>query len=1074
MGFFDEQVKGYTSPPVSTGATKPASAPTKTPTSGGFFGDVVSSPEKKSMASIAPTPMANQTTPMTSRPGDPSGFGGVVGTIGDVLSVGQYTAISALQTLFGLSSDKSFGEKFAAKPSGGEFLKQVGEKVQPKSTAGQLLTGSVPVAPNESFAKTFAKELVPATLGVAMDIFLDPITYLSGIGAIKGGTEAATKAIRPSVEAIATTKMGEAIGSKIVPRFGQPELYKELDRARMIQESLVNERVSKLVDPILKERTAVQQRIAQVIKGGLTTDDHIKALAEPIRMELDRVGAEISKVNPKLLSEATFLENKGEYFPRLFTKYEFPDEPKQVISFFNRSPVGIPADRFVARKNFAVNTLGLDEEIYSKADTIVQQIKQLEDKADALISKSADRERLTQMMDNTRRMPAEGKTGTRVTSIKQLDPVAENNAMDVLEYGLTESQRVERGAPKMGMKPQVAAANKEIGQIAEKLRTLDSQLNGLNASKVRLLSDIEGYYGLPASQKALIKDGILEGKQIKDPKVARIARNVGKFFADNSTVSMQEFFNQSSLQKFTNFYNERVRGSLGEIKEAGYPATKGLSQLYVTEIRSGFFDNVSKELSSPFPVGDMIQLPETKKLGALSGKFVPKAVADALASKFGSTLSPMARAYEKALTLWKTFKTAYNPATIARNDLTNLLVLNPLGGVPFYRLDVYAKAMREMYAQGEIYRAEKNAGLNISSQAAAELMPRATAMYQKNPGLFKQFFGKVGDFHEAVVNFYGTQDKFFKLANIIKGLQEDGLTMQQAVKRANFYLIDYSDIPPVVEWLRKSPFGVPFISFTYGVSKPLAKTLLEHPDKLANYFKVLREIQNMDPYQETREQRLKEYDALPPWIKEGQFSRIPIKDSSGRTLYLDLQYILPFNVLESSSTIIPGLPSFLNPSNPVFTLVADITRNKSAFTAREIWKSTDSPDEARMKAIKYAWQQLAPNNPLIPESWSFEKMQDTGIFPRLEDGHLVFEERPDSLGRERSQMLGILDTVFGIKLTPIDEHFERINRLKGTYYEYQTLQDEIRRVLRSKTLLPEEKSKQIKSLKQKIQTLRSQ
>lgn len=845
MGFYDPILK----PEERTKA--PA------PTGGSFYPSSFTGTTVSREAPLAITPMTNQTTPMMAE-GTVGGIGGVVGAVGGVFSIGQYAAMSTLQTILGLQEGKTFSEKFQARPTGSDVLRQVGAKEKPTSTLGKLVTGSTETPVNEPFSKTFAKELVPTAIGIAGDIFLDPLTWLSSVGAIKSVTSAARTAIAPFVEKIASTKIGSMIGSRVITRFGQPELFQEMDKLRKIDESLVGERVSPLVDDLLKERSAVQQQVAQVIKGGITTDDHIRALATPIRVELDRVGAEISKVNPKLLDPATFEANKGTYFPRLFTKYEFPEEG--IEGFFKTSSTRIPTDRFIARKDLP--------------DEVLKQ--------------------------------------------------------------------------------------------------------------------------------------------------------------------------------------------LGEIKEAGFPAAKGLTQLNVAEIRGKFFKNVADNFANDVPALDLVQLAESKTLGALSGKFVPTAIADAI-NGIVKTVSPGEELYLKALTTWKTFKTAYNPATISRNDLTNFLFLNPLGGVAPYRLDIYAKTTREMFSNGPIYRAAKQNGFLISNQAAAELLNKAKTIYTRKQGLIGQFFGSVQDFHRAIVNFYGHQDKFFKLANIIKGVGEDGLSIRDAVKRANFYLIDYSEVPKVVEWLRKTPFGIPFISFTYGVSKPLAKTLLERPDKLANYFKILREIQNMNPYDETQEQRIKEFESMPDYIQKGQFLKVPVRDSTGRTMYLDLQYIMPFNPIEMRS-LIPG-------QNPAIALFADLMRNKSGFTGREVWLETDTQAEATIKAARYAWQTLAPNNPLVPESWSFEKMQDVGMFPRLENGNLVFEERPDKLGRERTKILGILDTIFGIKITPLDDNFERLSKIKGTFFELNDLRSQMRSVMKSKTILPKEKAERIKNLQEKIKSL---
>lgn len=840
------------------GATTTSTTPT--PNSGGFFSGVFSSNERRAVSDLNITKASTTTaksTPQTvnKRSVPTSSIGGTVGFLGDILSTGQHLAMSTLQTVAGLEKDKSFGQKFSANPTGKDVLRQLGEKSKPSSTVGKLVTGTY--EPSESVVKNFFKELPSTVLGTAGDIILDPLTFLSGFGLVKKGTTAVKESVvKPAINALEKTATGAKVVNKtgewLVPRYGQPELFKSLDRARLAEEQMIASNVDTLVGPILKQNAEIQTKIADAIKGQLTDDARVKAFAEPIRAELDRVGAEISKVNPALLDPKTFEGNKGTYFPRMFEKYEIDDQTKQIESFFSTG-TRAPKDRFMARKD--------------------------------------------------------------------------------------------------------------------------------------------------------LPDEVLE--------------------------------------------------SLGEIKTAGYPSAKGLTQLQQAETRSKFFKEVSDNFASDVPSGNLVQLPDSKYLGALSGKFVLPSIAEVVNGTVKTT-NPALQKYLDALSLWKTFKTAYNPATVSRNVLTNTFVLNPLGGVPFWDINTYAKATKEMLNPGPIYNAARKAGLDISNQNAAELMTKASTLYTKKKSLFGQFFPKVQDFHKAVTNFYGNTDKFFKLANIIKGL-DNGLNMQQALNRANFYLIDYSEVPKAVDFLRKS--FVPFISFTYGVSKPLAKTLLERPDKLANYFKVLREIQQMNPYQETQDEKLREYDALPQYIKEGNFERLPIKDATDRTQYLDLQYILPFNPVETKS---------LSPSNPFFEVVSDLKRNKSGFTGKAIWEETDTQGEKNLKALKYVWLQMSPNNPLIPKSWSFNKLQDVGIFPRVDNGSLVIEPRPDSLGRERSKITAILDSLFGIKLTPIDVKTEEAKRAiekKGTIND---LKSQLFKLMLNKQMLPADKEEQKQNLLDKI------
>jgi len=774
-------------------------------------------------------------------------FGGAIGTAGRILTAGQQAVTGLIEK--GLEKTgvlkptiKGVGivEGMKEQKSNIELLKRIGEE-----RGGGLLTGQY--MPSTSIFGNFVKELPVTAIGLTGDIFLDPLLFLGKLKYIGKGTEAIGKGISIGAKALAeeipaVQKVGDMLGRAFLTRFGQTEAFKNLDIARKVEESLVQEKVGKLVSEVIEKPAVIQQRITQVIKGGITTDNEIKILSEPIRQELDRVGESISKLNPKLLSEETFQANKGTYFPRLYTDYEFLKTEEGLIKqTFGARAVTIPKEPF----------------------------------------------------------------------------------------------------------------------------------------KQRILTEAE------------------------------------------------------SLAKGT------------RIEEAGYPATKRLIQLNITEARQKFFKEVAK-LATDEPKPGWMQLSEDKALGDLAGKFLPAAEYKAIA-EIRKIPGAVEQIYNKALMTWKTFKTAYNPSTIARNDITNFFILNPLGGVGPHRLDIYAKTANQLISKGPLYQMARKEGLEISTQQAAELTQQASRFYRENKGLVSQFFNKIGDLHTAVKNFYGSQDKFFKLANFIKGVTEDGLTPQKALQRANFYLVDYSEVPQAIAYLRKSPIGIPFISFTYGVSKPLAKTLLERPDKLGAYFKILSGIQQMNPMGETPQERQAELDVTPDWIQQGTTLRLPIKDEYARGQYVDLQYILPFNILESHS---------ITPSSPLLTMMSAMLTNKDSFTGKDITMKTDTTGEKTSKWATYLVRQIVPS--LAPFGYSWEKIK------------ALLQNRPDANGYVRKALPVLIDVLGGIKITPIDQTIEAQKRAYEKQKELEELRSNLIRIQTDKTLLPETKIKETQKIQEKI------
>lgn len=944
--------------------------------------DNVSAPTKGRFDNIVPTNTKKESFFDKGK----NALGGLVGKIGQVLSAGQYAQVAATEK--GLekvgvlkNSGESLVDKFKQQKSNIQLLQKIGAE----TGKGGVLTGQY--TPTTSVFGNFVKEVPSTGIGLAADIFLDPTMYLGKLGIIKKGTGALGKEISTVAKSLAEDrpaiqKMGEMLGRAFIVRSGQRVEFQGLDMARKITEQQIPEEVSKIVSPIIERPAVIQQRIKQVIEGGITTKDEIKTLATPIREELDRVGESISKINPALLSEETFQTNKGTYFPRLYTSHEFVKDEEQLINnvFAKRTAVSVPKDRFKAR---------MEDWEFAKqiSPTIV------------------DTETKIQKINNGIFKLVKGKSG----EIKKLQ--SEINKLEIKKI------------------------NPTIKESLQTISDLVAAKGGITNTEIENV--VRGFLLFPSEDLAKIEK-IIGKKDIK----------VGKLIEEIKTIKETGYSKISKLPSLGEIQQlaQKVRAGMGEIKEAGYPAAKGLTQLKVAEVRQKFFQDISKLASEEAKPG-WIQMSNSKSLGDLSGKFLPAAEYRAI-STLKRVPTQFEEIYSKALTQWKTFKTAYNPATIARNDITNMFVLNPLGGVPIWRQDIYAGAVNDLITKSHIYQMARKEGLEIGTQSMAELTNKASKYYKENGSLVKQFFSKPGEFNEAVKSFYGSQDKFFKLANFRKGVLEDGLTPFEAMRRANFYLVNYSEVPELVEWLRKSPIGVPFISFTYGVSKPLAKTLLERPDKLANYFKVLNGIQQMNPMGETPQELEKQRDVLPEWMSSGTYLKLPFKDKFNRGQYIDLQYILPFNVVESKS---------LTPSNPVLTMTSAIVTNKDSFTGKELYSWTDTSEEKAAKVAKFVWQQLAPS--WAPMGFTFEKIK------------AVIQNRPDRYGyiKEWSQVL--LDVLGGIKITPTDYSIEAQSRAKEKRGELEDLKFQLRKIMLDKTLFPEERQRERQEVIEKIQKI---
>ena len=947
-------------------------------------------------------------------------IGGAIGTAGHILSAGQQATTGLAEMGLekaGVLKDTGAGPIKAVREQRSNIglLKRIGEE----TGKGGVLTGQY--EPSKSVFGNFINEVPVTTIGTIADIYADPLFVLGKAGKIKAATGKAGEAIKHgftkiSDEVPAVQKIGHLLGRAFVTRFGQREAFKDVDIARKINEGLAQEKVGKLVADVIEKPAVIQQRIAQVIKGGITNDDELKILAQPIREELDRVGKSISDLNPKLLNPDVFDAHKGTYFPRLYTDKEFPNPEDVVDMAFSSRAVGVPKDPFKARLSDFEFARKIKPELVDTESKIVQINESIAD-----------------------------MVGNRLGKVKELNKTINDLEKSGLRLSLRKPEKQAFEELSAVLEHRTGSYFRKTGEVTD---------NTLRPTFTQVPVDRYKYYQ-PSLEGRELKKNIERLIFLPDAEIEKIHNAIGKTNTKVGDVfdeirTIRKSFNEkvSKLPSLNEIklLAEQARKNMGKIEEAGYPALKRLTQLNITESRQGFFKEAAKLASDEARPG-WVQMSDDKALGELAGKFLPTAEYSAIA-RLRRVPTKAEEIYGNALSLWKTFKTAYNPSTIARNDLTNYFVLNPLGGVGPHRLDIYARSTNEMLTNGPLYQMARKEGLNISTQEAAELTQKATRFYKENDGLVKQFFGKVGDFHQMVRGFYGSQDKFFKFSNFVKGVTEDGLTPTQAMRRANFYLVDYSEVPELVDWLRKSPIGIPFISFTYGVSKPLAKTLLERPDKLSAYYKILNGIQGMNPMGETPQELERENDVLPDWISHGTFLRLPFKDKINRSQYVDLQYILPTNVIEGTG---------LTPSSPVFNWISAYVQNQDPFFKKKIWEDTDTDVEKAQKYAGYVLRQFVPSlTPFV--GTSYEKIKN------------YFQGRPDRTGFVKDSWQVLLDVLGGIKITPIDASIEAQKRANEKRKEIESLRGQLRVIMLDKSLFPEEKQRQAEEVRDKIKT----
>ena len=563
-----------------------------------------------------------------------------------------------------------------------------------------------------------------------------------------------------------------------------------------------------------------------------------------------------------------------------------------------------------------------------------------------------------------------------------------------------------------------------------------------------VLEDVfSAFENIPGVTKTMVRDAI---------RVRSYTNRINsEFFSKSdkplSLLTIDEMFAQVSSVKLKRFFNNKVRDALGEIKDGSLTGLRTTVDLIESKNKLELFTLLAKnkEHVSKFARAEWAdKIPNTKSFGALRNMWVSPELGQMLKREFRH-LEGVDAFFLKGLVLWKLFKTAYNPSTIARNDITNMFFLNPMGGLPFWRADVYYNSMKEYKRQGPIMKEFMSLYSGKSSFVGAELRKKTDRLWKidlKESKNISKFYDKSEDFHNAVVDFYGAQDKFFKFANFYHHTQNKGLDKWAAYQKANFYLIDYSDVPNAVDFLRRSPLGIPFIAFTYGVSYPLAATLVNNPDQLANFFKVLNAIRALNPNHIPQETRDLNKDVLPDFMRNKPLVELPYKGPNNTLLFLDVEYILPFNVFEVGS---------FKPSSPVFDIMASLITNVDTFTKREIVPDGTGRLEATGIVTNYIYRKIAPS--LAPGGFGYDSMLN------------AIKNQPERLSETpRSVTSAFFKNFAGINTIQIDPSVSSRRNYNARLRKIQEIKIQMSQVRRDKFIDADEKDRLFLKLRKKL------
>lgn len=424
------------------------------------------------------------------------------------------------------------------------------------------------------------------------------------------------------------------------------------------------------------------------------------------------------------------------------------------------------------------------------------------------------------------------------------------------------------------------------------------------------------------------------------------------------------------------------------------------------------------------------QLPNSNRYGDLRGAYVRKEIANLVMgdpffiSKDTANASPgaaLASDFERAAStfnsIFKWKMTAASP-TAWMNNLKGNTGSMAFAGLPVHRnLDYRLRAGYEILRNGKRYQQYKDLGLiqttfasdelgRMNSEFKTQLTPkerklvyqnrklnalRSTASYQTAMNVLGRIYNTFGDIYQGLeivdklaVAMY-LEDHGANIAGV-PFLNQEEMTASEAMKEANKYLFDYSDVDPAIKKVRKSLVGAPFITWTYKQTDLLRKMMKDPQAMLraASYYAMVyatiaaNEAELDDDEYEAYLKALPEY-----YDKHGMLTfPTPIKDENGRVQIEDMFYAVPHAYLYQFLTTavdpkyggweaISDLGFF---NHPLLKETMQQVANKDFYTGREISSQFDSLATGIDKRFKHFRDTVMPSL-FSPTSWERQLLE---------------------------------------------------------------------------------------------------
>lgn len=321
-------------------------------------------------------------------------------------------------------------------------------------------------------------------------------------------------------------------------------------------------------------------------------------------------------------------------------------------------------------------------------------------------------------------------------------------------------------------------------------------------------------------------------------------------------------------------------------------------------------------------------------------------------------------------TPWKMNKVVLRVPTHFRNVFSNA-ILNDVGGMPWYRFDLYKRSISELRANTsgvKEFARLSGVGTTFAEVETAPLlrqMRSKTDLLQANNGYLAHLAGEIGEgsikVAEKFNRAYALEEVWAKYAKYLHNL-ERGMNKKVAAEDAVRWTFNYGRVTPLARTMRESV--APFATWTTKVIPLMAEAAIDHPLRVAKWmlapYAITQIATKTANFSNKEWSQVKE--DLPDYLAKGLVGLAPWRDGQGRPQLINYTWFLPgigdiaglYAGMGSAKEVAQTLTQ-----NPLLSIAADLKHNRT-ISGAPIYYEWEPPELKMQKLLGYVHMQLGP------------------------------------------------------------------------------------------------------------------